>query len=66
MPDRLRNNILGRLCLTPSGRPLDVWWQRNPEGGQATGVVPDSSCSTRAGGSGTRVRASAAGPARRS
>ncbi|MEV4364723.1 hypothetical protein [Nonomuraea sp. NPDC049625] len=34
-----------------------LWWQRNPEGRQATGVVPDSSCSTKAGGSSTRVRA---------
>ncbi|MGP3965981.1 hypothetical protein ACTWPT_59605 [Nonomuraea sp. 3N208] len=34
-----------------------LWWQRNPEGRQATGVVPDSSCSTKAGGSGSRVRA---------
>ncbi|MET7339014.1 hypothetical protein [Nonomuraea sp. NPDC005650] len=34
-----------------------LWWQRNPEGRQATGVVPDSSCATKAGGSSTRVRA---------
>ncbi|MDP4502476.1 hypothetical protein [Nonomuraea turcica] len=34
-----------------------LWWQRNPEGRQATGVVPDSSCSTKAGGSSSRVRA---------
>ncbi|MEV1243539.1 hypothetical protein ACIBO2_10235 [Nonomuraea sp. NPDC050022] len=34
-----------------------LWWQRNPEGRQKTGVVPDSSCATKAGGSSTRVRA---------
>ncbi|MFD1540810.1 hypothetical protein [Nonomuraea guangzhouensis] len=34
-----------------------LWWQRNPEGRQATGVVPDSSCATKAGGKSTRVRA---------
>ncbi|GAA3670957.1 hypothetical protein GCM10022224_038980 [Nonomuraea antimicrobica] len=34
-----------------------LWWQRNPEARQRTGATPDASCTTTAGGSGTRARA---------
>ncbi|MCK2215996.1 hypothetical protein MF672_019665 [Actinomadura sp. ATCC 31491] len=34
-----------------------LWWQRHPTARQRTGTVPDPSCTTKAGGSGTRPRA---------
>lgn len=35
---------------------LHLWWQRHPEARQPTGTIPDSSCTTKAGGSGSRPR----------
>ncbi|MGW4794968.1 hypothetical protein ACWEPC_21410 [Nonomuraea sp. NPDC004297] len=33
-----------------------LWWQRNPEARQSTGMVPDKGCTTKAGGSASRPR----------
>ncbi|MEV0384710.1 hypothetical protein [Nonomuraea sp. NPDC050643] len=35
---------------------LYLWWQRNPTARQRTGMVPDSGCTTKAGGSNPRPR----------
>jgi hypothetical protein len=35
---------------------LYLWWQRHPDARQRTGTVPDSSCTTKAGGSQSRAR----------
>ncbi|TDD01731.1 hypothetical protein E1292_25255 [Nonomuraea deserti] len=36
---------------------LYLWWQRHPKARQRTGTVPDSSCTTKAGGAASRPRA---------
>ncbi|NUR90504.1 MAG: hypothetical protein HOY71_41050 [Nonomuraea sp.] len=51
---------LGTYQFKPNGTVSAsgyLWWQRKPTARQPTGVVPDASCSTKAGKSSSRVRA---------
>ncbi|MEU0565061.1 hypothetical protein ABZ297_06665 [Nonomuraea sp. NPDC005983] len=50
---------LGSYRFAPDGTvtaALYLWWQRHPEARQRTGTTPDSGCTTKAGGSGSRPR----------
>ncbi|WP_188191997.1 hypothetical protein [Nonomuraea sp. SYSU D8015] len=50
---------LGSYRFAPNGTvtaALYLWWQRHPKARQRTGTVPDTSCTTKAGGSQSRPR----------